>query len=731
MAQEIDVKIKVDTSQAVGALNKLSTGVEETTKKSNTLKETLSGSKGTEFINNLGDGVSKLNPAFGTAIKGANGLILKMWEMVANPVGAIIAALVVSVKFLYEAFQSSVAGGKELKTIFAGISAVGEQVKDAIFGLGRALINVTTAAYKFITLDFAGAAEDMKKANKEASNSYEQLGNAVDGTTFKIVKNLEAQQQANDKARKIQAVVQSETNKLLVQSREILTDETASIKDKKKALEEVTKAEKESSAEKVRIAKVDLDILKAKASALGGEAEKKMKGEIREATIALNEAETENAMTGIKLNKQRKMLGRQEVADAKEAADAKKAIAEEQATKDKEIYEADKTALTERLKTEKLTFEERRKLVEEDHLLTKKDRQKFNDEINRDEAKSVEEHNKAIADLNKRYDDARANRLADTAVKKEELQYQNAIKEIEALAKTEQEKKILLAKLEEEHLINKAAAVETDNKTINDLKQRYADEQAQRDADTAIEKEELDYQKRLAEIEKIKGHEDEKAALIEKLNKDHADRLLVAGKTDADKQIALEKAKKDAKIKFAKDTVDNLATIANALFGQSKAGIAVQKAIALTQIGIDTATAISSAIPASIKAGAEAGKAAGPAAPVVTPAVTFSTYLSLAATIASNVMKAKQVLSSGGGGGSIGGGGSAPAPAMPSMASMTSGAIETPQSLTPSANVLQSSGRNQLASTLGGTPIKAYVVGKDVSTQQALDRNIVNTATLG
>ena len=318
----VELQIKTNIDGASSSISKLTSGLKNAKTESKALNETMQGSKESEFINKLGDGVGKLNPAFGAAVKGANGLILKMWEMVANPVGAILAGIVVTAKFLYEAFQSSVAGGKELKTIFAAISTVGEQVKDAMFGLGRALINVTSAAYKFITLDFKGAAADMKKANKEATESYEQLGNAVDGTTFKIIKNLEKQQQANDKARKIQAVVQSETNKLLVQSREILTDETASIKDKKKALEEVTVAEKASSAEKVRVAKVDLDILKAKAQALGGESEKKMKQAIRDATIALNEAETENAMTGIKLNKQRKMLNRQEIADVKEKNDA-------------------------------------------------------------------------------------------------------------------------------------------------------------------------------------------------------------------------------------------------------------------------------------------------------------------------------------------------------------------------------------------------------------------------
>jgi hypothetical protein len=336
MAQDIEVKIKVDTSQAVSGVNKLETGLKGATTQSTALSNSMQGSKQSEFINKLGDGVSKLNPAFGAAIKGANGLILKMWEMAANPVGAVLAGIVVTAKFLYEAFQSSIAGGKELKAIFAGISAVGTQVKDAIFGLGRALINATSAAYKFITLDFKGAAEDMKKANKEATESYKQLGNAVDGTTAKIIYNLTKQQQANDKARKIQDLTQAKTNLLLVQSREILADETASIKDKKLALEAVTKAEIASSKEKERIALKDLQIAKVKAKALGGEEEKKMKAELRQLEIEYTNAQTENAQTGFKLNKQKKMLGRQEVADAKEKNDAIAALNKEVADKRKE-----------------------------------------------------------------------------------------------------------------------------------------------------------------------------------------------------------------------------------------------------------------------------------------------------------------------------------------------------------------------------------------------------------
>jgi hypothetical protein len=669
----VELQIKTSLEGANNGISKLKTGLKEATKESKALGETMQGSKQSEFINQLGDGVGKLNPAFGSAVKGANGLILKMWEMVANPVGAILAGIVVTAKFLYEAFQSSVAGGKELKTIFAGISAVGEQVKDAIFGLGRALINTATAAYKFITLDFAGAAESMKEANREATNSYKQLGNAVDGTTFKIVKNLEKQQQANDKARKVQAVVQSETNKLLVQSREILTDETASIKSKKKALEEVTKAEISSSKEKTRIAAEDLRILKDKAKAMGGEAEKKMKGEIREATIALNEAETENAMTGIKLNKQKKMLGRQEVSDAKEAADALKTINEEKKTKAKEAYEADKTALTEKLKEEGLNFKQRRDLIKADLLLTAKDRKKFNDEINKEEKKLIDDHNKAIADLNKRYDDEKANRLADTAVKKEELDYSRKVLEIETLAKTELEKQTLIEKLDVEHKARLATAAKTD-----------ADKKAA----------------------------DDKAI---------ADKIAADKKAADDKDLEFQK-NKDSAIAASKQNLNNIiSNLETSGLNKSKAGQAISKAIALTQIGIDSAVAISKA---STLANAEgvAAQLAFPLVPGIGTIARVVSYASTAASVIGNISRAKQLLSSGGSGGGASTSGSAPS-------SIGGGGA----SAAPSFNVVGASSTNQLAQTIGSKeqqPIKTYVVAGDISTAQSLERNIISSASI-
>ena len=57
-----------------------------------------------------------------------------------------------------------------------------------------------------------------------------------------------------------------------------------------------------------------------------------------------------------------------------------------------------------------------------------------------------------------------------------------------------------------------------------------------------------------------------------------------------------------------------------------------------------------------------------------------------------------------------------------------------PSSAPPAFNVVGASETNQLAQAIGQEekqPVKAYVVSNDVSTAQALDRNIVETASIG
>lgn len=60
--------------------------------------------------------------------------------------------------------------------------------------------------------------------------------------------------------------------------------------------------------------------------------------------------------------------------------------------------------------------------------------------------------------------------------------------------------------------------------------------------------------------------------------------------------------------------------------------------------------------------------------------------------------------------------------------------VSAPASRTPSFNIVGSSAQNQIAEALNGQnqrPIKAFVTSSDVSSAQALDRNIIETAKIG
>lgn len=93
--------------------------------------------------------------------------------------------------------------------------------------------------------------------------------------------------------------------------------------------------------------------------------------------------------------------------------------------------------------------------------------------------------------------------------------------------------------------------------------------------------------------------------------------------------------------------------------------------------------------------------------------------------IASNLAATSKALGALGGGGASGGGNAGSVGG--------GGAISTPSTSQP-INVVGASQTNAIAQTMvqqGQTPIKAYVVANDVTTQQALTRNIVTSATIG
>jgi hypothetical protein len=172
-------------------------------------------------------------------------------------------------------------------------------------------------------------------------------------------------------------------------------------------------------------------------------------------------------------------------------------------------------------------------------------------------------------------------------------------------------------------------------------------------------------------------------------------------KANADADIKIEEEKQAAKQKALQAYSSGLKTAASLLGESTAAG----KAASVAATTIDT-----------IQSGVSAYK--GMIAAVPGPVGIALGSVAAAGSLASGYASVKKILAvktpGGGGGGAAGGGG---APAAP-----------------PSFNVVGQSGANQIAESIGAResqPMRAFVVGGDVTTQQGLNRGIVQNATLG
>ncbi len=186
---------------------------------------------------------------------------------------------------------------------------------------------------------------------------------------------------------------------------------------------------------------------------------------------------------------------------------------------------------------------------------------------------------------------------------------------------------------------------------------------------------------------------------------------------DDEEEIQRKKEVLDAKLSMASDTFGALGDLATAFAkdnekSQKKAfeinkAIQIAQAVISTYQGANAIFATASANPKSVLF---------PAQPFIMAGAAIASGLANVATIAKTKFSGGSVSGGGGGGASsppsVGGGGS---------------------SQPASFNVVGNTGVNQLAETLGNQgqqPIQAFVVGSEVTTQQSLDRNKVETATL-
>ena len=134
MAIEKEYILKVSTDggkKNVDSLNKSLGKTEANQKKiaSSTKKVSKATKSSTNSTQRNAAAFEAVNKATGGAIRGFRALIKQMWLLVANPVGLVIAAVVLGLSALYKAFASTKAGGEKLDQIMAGISATIDVVR--------------------------------------------------------------------------------------------------------------------------------------------------------------------------------------------------------------------------------------------------------------------------------------------------------------------------------------------------------------------------------------------------------------------------------------------------------------------------------------------------------------------------------------------------------------------------------------------------------------------------
>lgn len=181
---------------------------------------------------------------------------------------------------------------------------------------------------------------------------------------------------------------------------------------------------------------------------------------------------------------------------------------------------------------------------------------------------------------------------------------------------------------------------------------------------------------------------------------------------------------KDNAIAASQQNLNNIiSNLESSGLAKSKAGQAIMKGIALTQIGIDSAVALSKATTLANAEGV-AAQLAFPTLPGVGTVARVVSYASTAASVIGNIARAKKLLSGGGAGSSGGSGGG-----------QTSGGrgSSSSASATPQVN-FQASSENQIGNTMAGklnaqAPIRVTVLESDITkTQTSVQAKVVSNS---
>jgi hypothetical protein len=436
----------------------------------------------------------------------------------------------------------------------------------------------------------------------------------------------------------------------------------------------------------------------------------------------------EGADAAKELTKEQKLLNQQLEYTKELSADAAKLIdyqtqrelanAKERGASDKELTRIKIDGINARIENNAKEIDKIKSTKNEEYELTK------------EQNKRIQELRNQNIDLLRQGNLEVANFEADQAVKSREAEKSNSEKS-KAQRKKDSEDKLAQAKKDAEDLKaalkNQQDAYKASYDKVTEAISEAQDKQSEFlvSAQEAEEQKIKDHYFGLIELaiqqgrtkEEIQVLQDQRDNEINDIRLKAQEKKYAQDKEAADKEVEIEKQKEAAKKEIRMQGLESVASIGQSLqvlAGKNKdvarAGIILENAAGIAKIIVNTMVA-------NTKAAAAFPLTAGmPFTAVNTAAGVLS--------IAASIKATQTALSKIGSGGDSGGG-------SPSLGTMGAGGGA---STAPQFNVVGSTGVNQLAGVMGAqqqTPVQTYVVANNVSTAMALDRNIIQSATLG
>lgn len=567
-----------------------------------------------KFVQQLGS----IRNGFVLAKTGAAMLSKQLLVLMANPIVAFLALIAIAISALAKGIKGSEDNMNRWRVAMAPLGVALDFIANLITGLASVILTVIEGGGKLL-----GWISKM-------CESLPVLGSAFEESNKKIQQRVDLQRSQIDYEQKVRAeiVKSAERENAISELRAKVTDkEKYSAKERKAALEEAIRLEREQADEKKKIAELNLKNLELEASLADNDAE--MNNKLAEAKAAVIRADTEYNNKIREMNAQRSELNNQVIAEekarndkAKEAAQKAIEIRKERADKEIEAIRQAEDAMLSLVKdgiekqrqqiilSYNREIEDLKKKLLEEKNLTQKARNAISQTIKAKEEEKNKELDKLSDEEIQKSIEKETKRIAlllETVKKGSEQEYQLKLQQI----RNQEEAELAAADSEiqsvEEREAAKLAIRQKYNLLNDELIDSHNNEVIKKQQD-AIK---LEYETKIAEV----GN-DEVAALQLKMEQKQVElnsiqqlegesleafnlrRLEMQNEfNDAkqaltDKEVEIEQTKLEA----VANITGSLSSLSETLGEKNKAFAKLSKVLALAEIAINTGKAIAAGV---------------------------------------------------------------------------------------------------------------------------------------